>query len=58
MVELRTLRGNYATSARLLRLTVQYAIERQAKQAGEAAQGSRDDELVGGAAVRPIRMVA
>jgi phage terminase small subunit len=58
LVDLRTLRGNYAVSSKLLRLTVQAAVERRSTMAGEAAPDNRDDELVGGAAVRPIRMVA
>src|SRR5436190_20097899 len=41
MVELRTLRGNYATSARLLRLTVTAAIERRAAQNGETRAGAQ-----------------
>jgi hypothetical protein len=58
MVDLRTLRGNYLKSAQSLRLTVQYAIERQAAMAGEKQQAGTDNELLGGAAIRPFRKAA
>ena len=57
MVELKTLRSNYTTSGRLLRLTVTEAIERRSSQIDETA-GVAGDDLVGGAAIRPLRAVA
>lgn len=58
MVELRTLRVNYATSARLLRLTVSNGIERHAAKMAEAATESHQDELIGGGAAKRFRVVA
>lgn len=52
MSELRTLRTNYATSARLLRLTVSNGMERQAAKYGESAADAEHDDLIGGAARR------
>lgn len=58
MIELRTLRANYTTSSRLLRLTVSYGIERQAVKAGERAPDAHGDELIGGEAGKRFRVVA
>jgi hypothetical protein len=53
----RTVRNNYAVSARLLRLTVQQTTERQATK--NAERGSVSDDLVGGVAThRRLRVAA
>ena len=51
----KTVRNDYAVSARLLRLTVQQTTERQATK--NAEKGSVSDDLVGGVATR-LRRVA
>jgi hypothetical protein len=55
--ELKTIRGNWSTSSRHLRLTVQEVIERHAAKANEHQAAASGDELVGGNAVK-IRKVA
>jgi hypothetical protein len=57
MRELRTLRTNYATSARLLRLAVSHGIERQAVKASERAPEAEADALIGGVPARPFRVM-
>jgi len=52
------LRPNYATSSRLLRLTVSAGIERQAAKAGEKAPEGQGDELIGGQAAERFRVVS
>jgi hypothetical protein len=56
LVDLRILRSNYATSARLLRLTVQAAVEFHETKRDEVTNNP-GDELVGGGAVK-LRAVA
>ena len=56
--ELRQLRMSYATSARMLRLVVQYAIERRSTQAGESTPEAEGDTLIGGEAARRFRVVS
>ena len=58
MAEVRVLRPNYATSSRLLRLTVSAGIERQAAKAGEKAAEGQGDELIGGQAAERFKVVA
>jgi hypothetical protein len=43
--ELKTVRGNLATSARHLRLTVQEAVQRAATKAGEKQASASNDEI-------------
>jgi hypothetical protein len=45
--ELKTVRGNLATSARHLRLTVQETIHRAAVKLNERRPSGRDDDLIG-----------
>jgi hypothetical protein len=56
MGELRILRGNYATSARLLRLTVQQTTERHSTKTAERGSAIGGDDLVGGVATRGRRL--
>jgi hypothetical protein len=58
MRELRTLRTNYATSARLLRLAVSHGIERQAAKAAEKAPEAQGEALIGGQAAARFKVVA
>jgi len=57
MAEVKVLRPNYATSSRLLRLTVSAGIERQAAKAGEKAPEGQGDALIGGQAAERFRVV-
>lgn len=58
MGELKVLRPNYATSSRLLRLTVSAGIERQAAKAGEKAPEGQGDALIGGEASARFKVAA
>jgi hypothetical protein len=57
MRELRTLRTNYATSSRLLRLAVSHGIERQHTKASESASEAEADALIGGEPAAAYRTV-
>jgi hypothetical protein len=57
MAELRVLRPNFATSSRLLRLTVSAGIERQAAKAGESAPEAQAETLIGGEAAKRFRVI-
>ena len=58
LAEIKVLRPNYATSSRLLRLTVSAGIERQAAKAGETAPDAQGEALIGGQAAARFKAVA
>jgi hypothetical protein len=55
--EVKVLRPNYATSSRLLRLTVSAGIERQAAKAAESAPEAQGETLIGGEAAARFKVV-
>ena len=57
MAEVRILRPNFGRSAALLRLPVQYTVDRRATLAGEKAPQGQGDALIGGQAAERFRVV-
>ena len=58
MAEVKILRPNFGRSAALLRLPVQYTVDRRATLAGEKAPEGQDDALIGGQAAERFKVVA
>jgi len=57
MTEVKILRPNFGRSAALLRLPVQYTVDRRATLAGERAPEGHGDSLIGGQAAERFRVV-
>jgi hypothetical protein len=57
LAEVKILRPNFGRSAALLRLPVQYAVERQAAKAGEKAPEAQGEALIGGQAAARFKVV-
>ena len=58
MAEVKILRPNFGRSAALLRLPVQYMVDRRATLAGERAPANQGDALIGGEASSRFKVAA
>jgi len=58
LAEVKILRPNYGRTAALLRLGVQYAVDRRATLAGEGAPDAKGEALIGGQAATRFKAVA